>query len=185
MSGIRAIDLDEDGHFDLVGPGGLQVNSLRGNGDGTFRRAESALGGWMSSSFISFGDFDGDGHVDVLGSGATGGLTSFSVFLNRTGGVVGVPAPIGRVAGIALDAPFPNPARSSFVLRYRVPDRAAVSIDLVSISGRRVLSRTASPGAAGEQSLRIEGLGRLAPGVYGVVVSQGDRRATTRIVVLP
>jgi hypothetical protein len=185
LSGVRAIDLDEDGHLDLVGPGGLQVNSLRGNGDGTFRRAESALGAWMSSSFINFGDFDGNGHVDVLGGGATGGLTSFSVFLNRTGGVVGVPAPTGRAAGIALDAPFPNPARSSFVLRYRVPDRTAISVDLVSVTGRRVLSRTASPQAAGEQSLHIDGLDRLAPGVYGVVVSQGDRRATTRLVVLP
>jgi hypothetical protein len=87
--------------------------------------------------------------------------------------------------GIALAPPYPNPARSSFTLRFRVPSKAPVAIDVVSVSGRRVLSRIASPVAAGEQSLRIDGMDRLAPGVYGVLVTQGELRASTRLVVLP
>ena len=56
---------------------------------------------------------------------------------------------------------------------------------MVSVAGRRVLSRRIEPASAGEQSLRLEGLNGLSAGVYAVLVSQGEHRASTRLVVLP
>src|SRR5262249_53827299 len=63
---IHAFDFDEDGHLDLAGPDQRthQFLVLRGNGDRTFRRPESFLGGW-GKVFMDLGDFNGDGHVDL------------------------------------------------------------------------------------------------------------------------
>ena len=92
LNRFRCLDLDEDGHLDLVGPdqGLFQFDALRGNGDRTFKPAESFLGPMLRYS-ASYADFNSDGHVDILTTGDRLGQTSFTVFLNRTGGVVGVP----------------------------------------------------------------------------------------------
>jgi hypothetical protein len=189
LSTIRCVDLDEDGHLDIVGMGTgfIHVVSARGHGDGTFEVAESALNRWVGDG-LDVGDFNGDGHLDVLTAGRVGSsvrTSSFSVFLNRTGGVVGVPAPAPGAGHLALSNPYPNPARSSFTLRFRVPSHAPVAIDVISVAGRRVLSRRIEPAGAGEQSARLEGLQGLSAGVYAVVVSQGESKASTRLVVLP
>jgi hypothetical protein len=106
------------------------------------------------------------------------------VLRNRAGGVVAAPTLPAR-SGLALSSPYPNPARSSFTLRFRVPSKAPVAIDVISVAGRRVLSRRIDPAAAGDQSMRLEGLRGLSAGVYAVVVTQEERRASTRLVVLP
>ena len=187
LTRLRLVDLDEDGHLDLLGADQrlVQFDGLRGRGDGTFAHAESYLGPWMKS-FGELADFNGDAHLDLLSGGAASNLTSFTVFLNRTGGVVGVPPARGSAAAsIELSTPFPNPARASFTLRFSTPSRDAVAIDVISVGGRHVLSRSFVPAAGGAQSQRIEGLDRLAAGVYAVVVSQGEKKASTRLVVLP
>ena len=189
MAHFLARDLDGDGHVDLLARGSSTMYmAARGHGDGTFERAESYIGPAMARS-LDIGDFDGDGHLDVLGAGLDGSApnstTTIMVLRNRAGGVVGVPPATLPTAGIALSSPFPNPARTSFTLRFSVPSREAVAIDVISVGGRRVLSRSLEPTAAGSQSCSIAGLDRLAAGVYSVVVSQGESRASTRLVVLP
>lgn len=66
--GVAAADFDNDGHVDLYvtcfGPNVL----LRNNGDGTFRDVTASAGvsgGEHLSSSAAWGDFDGDGYLDL------------------------------------------------------------------------------------------------------------------------
>jgi hypothetical protein len=67
----RLMDLDSDGHVDLVTGGGLDLMSsiFYGVGDGTFTAGPVLGGSWLSQH----GDIDGDGRLDLvmLKDGAT------------------------------------------------------------------------------------------------------------------
>ena len=56
--------LDGDGHPDLAVAGGT-VNALLSKGDGTFQDAQS-FGVGVGPSFVAVGDFNGDGHLDLV-----------------------------------------------------------------------------------------------------------------------
>jgi hypothetical protein len=74
---VAVADVNGDGHPDLVvanysvnptcgayGPG--EVSVLLGNGDGTFQPAVSYLSGGYSYSKVAVGDFNSDGHLDLV-----------------------------------------------------------------------------------------------------------------------
>ncbi|SES13792.1 beta-glucosidase [Pedococcus cremeus] len=66
---VRATDVDEDGAPDLVGRRSTgRVEVLRANGTGGWRAAFAGNTASFSSAdlLLRAGDFDGDGHVDVL-----------------------------------------------------------------------------------------------------------------------
>jgi hypothetical protein len=76
--GIVAADVNHDGKIDLVydtsNPSGAStLNVLFGNGDGTFSTGPITSFNMANepASALGIGDFDNDGHVDVLVSGAS------------------------------------------------------------------------------------------------------------------
>ena len=82
LRGGYVVDVDEDGHLDLVHGSGVRgilvVN--RGRGDGTFHVADRT-GALDRMSEISFADLDHDGHLDLVKSHAGGVHTTDALVL--------------------------------------------------------------------------------------------------------
>lgn len=89
---VRSTDVDEDGGADLVGrmaDGSLRL--FRTNPDGGWRPYGSGFGkGWGGLDIVlTVGDWDGDGHVDVIARRASDGVLMLYSG-NGRGGILGV-----------------------------------------------------------------------------------------------
>lgn len=69
---LAAGDFNNDGNVDLVVAGvpapDEEIHVLRGNGDGTFTPGQT-VGSYFQEIYVGTGDFDDDGHLDLLFSG--------------------------------------------------------------------------------------------------------------------
>jgi hypothetical protein len=84
----------------------------------------------------------------------------------------------------AFHPPSPNPSVGGALLRFDLPVRKTVTVDVLDVQGRRVQTladRRAFP--AGRHSLRME-RGRLPSGLYFVRVLAGENHQTRRLVVI-
>jgi|GEM_PF-1380478 len=85
-------DFNGDGKVDFVTPNycGESITILLGRGDGTFSRNDiSNAGGTISPSFVTTGDVDGDGKIDILTTNQNS--SNLSVFLGRGDGTFQAP----------------------------------------------------------------------------------------------
>lgn len=78
----------------------------------------------------------------------------------------------------------PNPGTDTFALEWDNPEaEASASIDLVAVSGEKVLSRNVSI-QEGANRITLDGLKTLPAGIYQVVVNTGKKVGTARWVKL-
>jgi hypothetical protein len=180
-------DFDEDGHLDVAvrsSSAASWCSVARGHGDRTFGTPEPYVA--PGGAGVVPGDFDEDGHLDlVAGSSYTPSnpKTALIFVRNRTGGVVGVPAPErGPSIALAISQLVPNPSRGAFAFTLRAPARGEARISVHAANGRVLDSRTqaVAPGAQ-----RVAFARGLAPGVYWVRVTLGGAAAASKFVVLP
>ncbi len=86
-------------------------------------------------------------------------------------------------AGLALRGLEPNPARRSARVSFSLPAPGPARLELLDLAGRRVRSLELR-GGAGVQQTELDGLAALRPGLYLVRLSQADRSATRKLVVV-
>ena len=89
-------------------------------------------------------------------------------------------APAGAELGLRA---FPNPSAERVTLTYRLPDAAAVTLELRAPQGNLV-RRITPEGiqAAGAHDLTLS-VAALPPGLYSVVLTAGSRRAVSQLAV--
>ena len=83
---LEVLDLDGDGKPDAVLVNSGKLSVFFGNGDGTFQAERTPFTG--SCSAAAFGDFNGDGKLDIA---CTSGQTTLAVGLGAGGGAFGPP----------------------------------------------------------------------------------------------
>ena len=95
--------------------------------------------------------------------------------------VSSVPPPPPVTGTLALAGALPNPATSSSKIVFTLASDNPATLDLLDLNGRRVSSRSVSPGAT---SAPLTDGARLRPGVYFVRLTQDGVSRSRRIVVL-
>jgi glycosidase len=89
---------------------------------------------------------------------------------------------LGTPDRLTLRAPFPNPVRGQATIRYAVPERQDVSLELFDVMGRRVRTLTRSP-QEGRHERQLDASG-LSSGMYILRLRGTDRVETRRITVV-
>jgi hypothetical protein len=90
--------------------------------------------------------------------------------------------------GIFLAPAFPNPARRSTLVRFRLAQAGAADLAIFSSSGQRVRTLESGTLAAGERTVRWDGLGAhgqaLLPAVYFVRLASRGAVTSQKVIWL-
>jgi hypothetical protein len=85
-------------------------------------------------------------------------------------------------AAFALHAVRPNPVVGELGVSFALPNASPARLEMVDVSGRRVLTRAVGRGA-GQHHLVIGDAGDYAAGVYFLQLTQKGRTVSTRVVL--
>ena len=96
---MELVDLDSDGHLDLVAGGFTGLRVLRGAGDGSFSDADARNLGGPPRGF-AFADFDADGVLDLA---ASTGAPPLRVYPGRADGTLGDEIVAWDLGGVELN----------------------------------------------------------------------------------
>ena len=172
-------DLDGDGREEIVS--GTSVTRFKPDGsvDGVFTFAVTAGGGSGTSVAA---DVDGNGTLDLVGSGARD--LSLRVMLNKAGKqTLAVRPPAGGPHRLAL-APTANPCGRSVRVRIASASAEPVTLELLDVQGRRLHVAVARPGAGDSIDVDLGATAGLPAGVYLVRARQHQASAVTRAIVI-
>ena len=158
------------------------VEGLPGTSFTAYRRA--GAGAWSAIATLSA---DGAGRVRLQDSDVRPGghydyrLGSFLAGQEQFYAEVSVEVPLAD--SFSLDGARPNPAHGALLLAFALPVDGPVSLELLDVSGRRVLERRFGGLGAGRHVLRIAEPGELSPGLYFARLTQGGEHRIARVVV--
>jgi hypothetical protein len=183
------VDLDDDGHADIVSATEYQgvVTVARGLGDGRFGTPR-IFGTVRQPGRLLAVDMDGDGARDLIG--LHGGGASFFLMRNlttRTAPSPGDPPAASTPGVLNLVGVTPNPMQSVALLDFEVSAPGDVVARIHDVRGRLVATRRIEAEAAGRRSIawdaRDQG-GRAVPdGVYFIRLTSEGRTASGKVVV--
>jgi hypothetical protein len=103
--------------------------------------------------------------------------------LRLSGGSPVAVSPSDFSMGFAIDRVVPNPAKDGLTVSFVLPKAGPARIGLYDVAGRRRLARTFDSLEPGPQTVRLSSLGSLPPGLYLLRIEQGERSASTKIVL--
>ncbi len=107
---------------------------------------------------------------------------SWALPFGAPGGPLGV-TPLSR-SRLSLEAPRPNPTRGDLIASFSLPSNEPARLDAYDVGGRRVLAREVGSLGTGTHRVNLTQGTRLPAGVYTLSLAQGDRRITTRAIVV-
>lgn len=99
------------------------------------------------------------------------------------GPLVGVDDRPGTTGGVMLAQNHPNPCRNATTIEWRMPERAAVSLDVFDVSGRQVATLASEVLDPGVHTRELETSG-LAGGVYYYHLRVGSFALSRRMLVV-
>jgi hypothetical protein len=148
-----------------------------------YRRTETA--GWIALGQISA---DGAGHLGFEDPAVEAGHRYDYRLGIREGGSehfaaetwVEVPAGVG----LALEGLRPNPAAGALVVALSLPSAAPARLELLDVSGRRLLERDLRGLGPGQVLVRLESSAGVQPGLYFLRLSQGGRTLVSRASIM-
>jgi hypothetical protein len=85
---------------------------------------------------------------------------------------------------LALEGAHPNPAFGAIHVWFTLPSREAATIDVIDVSGRRVLRREVGGLGPGRHFFTLGSSPRLRPGLYFLRLSQGRLSLSRRVVMI-
>jgi hypothetical protein len=91
---------------------------------------------------------------------------------------------VPRVAELALAGVRPNPATRALAVAFSLPDAAPARLEAFDLLGRRVAAREVGPLGGGSHEVRLGDGRALAPGVYLLRLTRGDRVLRARAVIV-
>ena len=130
------------------------------------------------------------GYADAGAAGSYYKLSAVDVNGNESGFALVTP---GGTTGVgeegtvtfALEGVRPIPASGrSLNVAFALPTRAGARLELLDVSGRRVLVREVGSLGAGRHTVNLAEGHRVMPGLYWVRLAQGPSRLTTRVAVI-
>jgi hypothetical protein len=130
------------------------------------------------------------GYVDVAGAVFYYKLTAVDVHGNESDFVALLPsdavdAPSDASLAFALEGVRPNPSYGDRLsVAFTLPTVATARLELLDVSGRRLVEREVGSLGAGPHAVDIGQGQHLAPGLYLVRLTQGANKRTTRVAVL-
>ncbi|MCH8272693.1 MAG: T9SS type A sorting domain-containing protein [Candidatus Marinimicrobia bacterium] len=145
----------------------------------------SAYGG----NVTAVGDFNGDGADDFLVREIFGGPSDNSegqvyLYLGDSAFVISAEPdkPILPTSYLTLQA-YPNPFNASTTIKYSIPSKSLVRLDIYNIRGELIETLTDRVHEAGEYSVTFDG-SRLSSGIYFMSLNSLREREVTKILLL-
>jgi len=166
-----------------IAPGAVKLTWFTPDGEGqqatAYRRAEDSE--WAAvGALVS----DASGQFVLEDRIASGGRYAYR--LGLAGGTmteehwVSIP---GTLA-FALGRSWPNPSSGPMSVSFTLPDVRPASLDLLDVRGRRVLHREVGTLGAGAHVVELSGGSKLAPGIYLIQLTQGERIQRTKVAII-
>ena len=130
------------------------------------------------------------GYVDAAGAPCYYKLSAVDVHGNESGFSTLLPSgtadvPDGASVAFALAGVRPNPSHGERLsVAFTLPTAAPARLELLDVSGRRVLAREVGSLGAGPHAVDLGQGTRLAPGLYLVRLTQGANTRVARVAVL-
>jgi hypothetical protein len=129
-------------------------------------------------------------HADVGPAGGYYKVSAVDVNGNESGFALLTPEQTTEVEGegsvaFALEGVWPNPSHGNGLhVAFALPSRAAGRLELLDVSGRRLLAHDVGSLAAGRHRVNLAAGRKIASGVYWVRLTQGPNQRTTRVAVI-
>ena len=188
MDGFSVLgDLDADGDLDVfITNFDANMNRVYLNdGEGIFYDTDQELGHYQSGG-VALGDVDGDGDSDafIANSGIFDGGHPNKVWLNDSG----VEDEELQPEHVALEQNYPNPFKSSTLIRYSVVETALVRLSIFDVRRRRIMILVNEFQELGNYSVPFNALdeygNKLSSGIYIYQISIGDIKKQRRMLLL-
>lgn len=173
-------DIDGDGDLDFITSNYSSKNYtvFENDGTGQFTMPVTLLAPEASSCAILH-DRDNDGDIDITATDEEADV----ILLFRNPGEPSGTSEQATNLDLSIQV-MPNPVFEQTTISFALPKRSKVAVSLVNAFGQPVVEKAPVWMEAGNNSLKMTGLGKLPAGIYLLEISTETLRATKHILKL-